>query len=279
MRIHKVFLLTMITSLSAAAIVGTMAIIFGASGWMGDILVTSLFTGLFSITSLMVVFSRKRVITITGIATSILALILFLILIWFKNFPYDEEYLVRPAFTFTVIACVLGPVSLIALLPQYSRPGRIIWLITRLLILLLSLTSIIFIWIESYATSLSVDVFFGRSIGALTILSAAGILITVLMWKLHSVKAGDHETIPRGVEIRLTCPRCGEEQDLAAGEGQCSRCGLKIRINIEEPRCSCGYLLFRLEGDRCPECGRRIEEKDRWVSPSLRAKTDKPVSG
>ena len=50
------------------------------------------------------------------------------------------------------------------------------------------------------------------------------------------------------------------------GHAKCGSCGLRIRITVEEPRCSCGYLLYRLEGDTCPECGREIPEQDRWAA-------------
>jgi hypothetical protein len=41
-----------------------------------------------------------------------------------------------------------------------------------------------------------------------------------------------------------------------AGASQCTACGLKLRIEIEEPRCAkCDYLLWQLPQRRCPECG------------------------
>lgn len=62
-----------------------------------------------------------------------------------------------------------------------------------------------------------------------------------------------------GIVINLTCPRCGRVQDMVTGAGMCADCRLKIRLEIEEPRCECGYLLFKLTGETCPECGRQVK--------------------
>ena len=35
---------------------------------------------------------------------------------------------------------------------------------------------------------------------------------------------------------------------MTSGLSRCRECGLALTIDIEEPRCECGYLLFRLEG-------------------------------
>jgi hypothetical protein len=72
------------------------------------------------------------------------------------------------------------------------------------------------------------------------------------------------DTVSPGTRLRLTCPRCAAEQELPAGLVRCGSCRQALLIEVEEPRCECGYLLFRLEGDRCPECGRTIPEEQRW---------------
>lgn len=67
------------------------------------------------------------------------------------------------------------------------------------------------------------------------------------------------------VRVDLTCPRCGEKQELAAGHDRCRKCRLVIAIDVREPRCSgCGFLLYRFAGDNCPECGRTIPPGEQW---------------
>jgi primosomal protein N' len=52
---------------------------------------------------------------------------------------------------------------------------------------------------------------------------------------------------------------------MASGLAHCRDCGTALLIEVEEPRCECGYLLYRLEGETCPECGREIPVAERWV--------------
>jgi hypothetical protein len=72
------------------------------------------------------------------------------------------------------------------------------------------------------------------------------------------------DSVPSRLRLGLTCPRCGAEQELPTGLVRCGSCRQTLVVEVEEPRCECGYLLFRLEGDRCPECGREIPPAQRW---------------
>ncbi len=69
----------------------------------------------------------------------------------------------------------------------------------------------------------------------------------------------ERAAVTTAVRLWLRCPRCGREQELAAGGGTCVQCRLRLRIEIEEERCpACGYLLYRLTSSNCPECGAPI---------------------
>ena len=45
---------------------------------------------------------------------------------------------------------------------------------------------------------------------------------------------------------------------MTTGLSRCRECGLALTIEVEEPRCVCGYLLYNLAGTSCPECGREV---------------------
>lgn len=75
------------------------------------------------------------------------------------------------------------------------------------------------------------------------------------------------ESIASVFQLELTCPRCKAELTLPSGIGRCSQCRFALFIEVEEPRCECGYLLFRLETSRCPECGRGIPTTHKGVTP------------
>ena len=68
-------------------------------------------------------------------------------------------------------------------------------------------------------------------------------------------------------QLELTCPRCEAELTLPSGIARCSQYRFALLIEVEELRCECGYLLFRLETSRCPECGRGVPTTHESVSP------------
>jgi hypothetical protein len=96
-------------------------------------------------------------------------------------------------------------------------------------------------------------------LGTLLAMGALGTLV-----RKKSKKRPTTDSVSPQTRLRLTCPRCEAEQELPAGLARCGSCRQALLIEVEEPRCECGYLLFRLEGDRCPECGRTIPPSQRW---------------
>jgi len=96
-------------------------------------------------------------------------------------------------------------------------------------------------------------------LGTLAAMAAVWALV-----RMKSKKPPTTDSVSPGTRLRLTCPHCATEQELPPGLVRCGSCRQALLIEVEEPRCECGYLLFRLEGDRCPECGRTIPEAQRW---------------
>lgn len=72
------------------------------------------------------------------------------------------------------------------------------------------------------------------------------------------------ESLGSKLALLLECPKCAKRQELRTGNVRCGKCGTGLFIEIEEPRCECGYLLYQLQGDTCPECGRPIPAANRW---------------
>jgi Zn finger protein HypA/HybF involved in hydrogenase expression len=68
------------------------------------------------------------------------------------------------------------------------------------------------------------------------------------------------DTLPPDIAVTLFCPLCRKKQAIPAGGSACKGCGLRIEVRTEEPTCSqCGYLLYRLTSDNCPECGTPVQ--------------------
>ena len=74
-------------------------------------------------------------------------------------------------------------------------------------------------------------------------------------------------TIPKRVTMKMACPRCEQWLEAPSGPARCDDCGLRLIIEIKEPRCDCGYLLYELQGNVCPECGRVIEQRESLNTP------------
>ena len=74
------------------------------------------------------------------------------------------------------------------------------------------------------------------------------------------------ETFSERMKVSMNCPRCGDLIQSPLGHSVCLNCKLAIHIECDEPRCECGYLLHKLTGVNCPECGKEVAEKLRWKS-------------
>ncbi len=110
-----------------------------------------------------------------------------------------------------------------------------------------------------------------RAFIASLVLAAAGTAALPVLLRLQALSVADSGgTAIRGrkVLIRLVCPRCGTENSIAANSREvCTRCALEVRVQVEEPRCTCGYLSYGLEGNTCPECGRPVAHGTGWGQP------------
>ena len=136
---------------------------------------------------------------------------------------------------------------------------------------LLCLFILAVIWFDALFDDLSTLT--ERTLGVLIILTAAASLISVCLKLIEKYRdRNSHETIPPGadgaISVDLQCPRCRAALTLRQGWSSCTGCQLRIRIEIEEPRCACGYPLHLLSADKCPECGAAVKAYRSSVTPS-----------
>ena len=94
--------------------------------------------------------------------------------------------------------------------------------------------------------------------GILLILTLVGTIAVPIAVSAAAKRHEAPESIDPRVRIDLGCPKCGERQTHRPGFARCSGCGAGLFIEVEEPRCECGYLLYQLTGNTCPECGRAV---------------------
>jgi len=126
---------------------------------------------------------------------------------------------------------------------------------------LLCLFILALIWFDTLFDPLGS--FAERTMGVLIILTASASLISVCLTLIEKYRdRNSHETIAPGADgaitVDLHCPRCRAALALRQGWSRCTGCKLRIRIEIEEPRCACGYPLHMLTTGACPECGAAV---------------------
>ena len=136
------------------------------------------------------------------------------------------------------------------LAPRMNVWGRMLQLGTAVAMLAALVAFQLLIWGEwGYRSDLE------QILPATIILSVAG---TISVWVLHKffgIKVKDVLSSVRET-IFLRCPRCLNEQEVVTGESACAVCKLRIKIEVEEPKCpKCGYNLHQLTRPICPECG------------------------
>ena len=272
MRMRAAFLWSMIVSLSLAALLGIAALLLPRYGPEEEILGSTGVFASFSLVALMcaVVLERRRLAPLmwAGVASSWSATIAWLVLIWFEG-PLPSsgvERVAQTGGTFTVLACGAALVGLLSLPRFDQRPPSIVRWTTVGVSAALGVQIFCMIWWFDWIERFIDNEILARGMGVLSILTACGSVITPIQWKVQAVRrAGSGDSAPLKVKVGIECPRCHAKQSLVTGPARCTECGLRITIDVEEPRCACGYLLYHLESDRCPECGRAVDEADRWA--------------
>ncbi len=267
MHLRKTFLWSMIASLGLAALLGIAALLLPRYGPGEEILLSTALFAVFSLVALMCATVQERrhavVYMWVGLGLAVAALLAWLSLIWFDRVMswQVERVVVQISGTLTIPALLAAQCGLLSL-PRFDgrRADIVRWTTIGVSALLATYIVILIWWYDPLARVIDDDIL-GRGVGVLAILSACGTVVTPILWKVQAVqRAGGVESIPLKTTVRVVCPRCEHEQALMTGPGRCSACGLRITITVEEPRCVCGYLLHQLKSDRCPECGRAIEE-------------------
>ena len=268
--LRRAFMWATIASLAASGFAGIAALLIPHMRYTDEVLGSTATVGAYSllatICAIVIERARKpglRALGAAAIALSILAAAIILTEIWadrFLNRLITEHRAFRITATATTLAVTAAHFGL-------YFPARLLgaarWLKLATVIAATTFGTLLAIlfWIEPD------EEWVLRSMGALGILTVMGSAITPIVWKMQSLHRRDHATptLRADIPIHIRCPRCALEQSIPLGKGKCARCKLEIRIEIEEPRCPCGYQFLGLKAEKCPECGRTIPEADRWA--------------
>lgn len=261
-------------ALSALAEILMPGILWSGNGW--KLIVTSLLVGGMSLPALfcgrLIQQGRMMVLMWTGVAAIAAALTLWLILLW-TTFAWGIlEHAIPVAQVSTIAGCW---VALLALLTTQKPSDARLHHMFNMTLTFSTLLAGTLLW-AIYKDDLKSNAPF---IVALAVLTAAGTLLTVMLSKVAQIRPpAPMETLPSDAMIQFTCPRCATSQLFKIGGDNCCQCRLRVDISFEEPRCDCGYPLYKLQSDRCPECGKDIPASQRWAALQHPAQQDQPPS-
>jgi len=273
-----------IASVAVAALGGVLLAIGDFSDDSGLIAVRLLLTGLVGIwTSLALLggFSSLRVIRVRpyavgAILASALAAPLWLFVLWRDwDAVNDFDAAWRLTITLTILALALNVIAMCFALHVRLGWLRVLrWISVSLLVADLGFI-LLLVWELIDLSSMSgfgpVWDFVMAAMLA-SFVSVVLLTVTVVLIRLTSRRViASAESIPMRLVLRMTCPMCAAPQVMSPGPSQCGACGQRLLIDIEEPRCECGYLLFRLTGDVCPECGRGVPAGVGWRNAGAQA--------
>jgi hypothetical protein len=113
---------------------------------------------------------------------------------------------------------------------------------------------------------------FFRIVAASAVVIGAGTLAQPVLVRIAGAAPQESAIRGRRAKVALGCPRCGTQCELETNtDAKCAACQLAIRVEVDEPRCACGYLLFGLETATCPECGAAVPESVHWKGAPVTA--------
>jgi hypothetical protein len=191
----------------------------------------------------------------------LLVLLLGVAIVWVVaalDFGWDgvEDYIYFAAATTHVLVAAVLLLGLLSLCTITGTLARVLRWVIRLSVVLLTVCWILITLDANLDLSAVPEDVLEKAVSLLTLLMTAGVFCAIAL-ELQSRRQRTAENPFLSSALESCCPRCGHQQSFANGRGACRRCGLHVWIDIHEPRCACGYLLYDLPSDTCPECGRK----------------------
>jgi len=256
---QRMFLATTVAALAAAALMGIFAV-FADLGDTGEkILATTLMVAVMGVVSLASATAKAHERGLTahghvGMWAAGLGLAGALILLWGGDSVGDWEWLARTVACLGVMSVAAPPSGLLAIARLHPHME---WtrLATYLAIGVLTVILLLVIAIDLDLTHIDAVV---KAITVAAIVATFGTIAVPILHKISGLSAEKARSTVSAETISLICPRCNSQLELPLGDdSECSGCELEFLIEVNEKRCPCGYPLYGLPTDVCPECGRR----------------------
>lgn len=217
-----------------------------------------------------VVLSRKHIGVLMRFSCvlAFVGTVLAVFLIWINQHYQENETINRIMITSLSLGIALAHSGVFSIVSTHTRLLYFTKIITMACLWVCAVLTIVLYWYEDLFWSMG-GMFFMlmNSLALSTLASIIGSIIVPIAAVSHANKTQiENESISSRVKILMECPKCAKRQDLSSGNARCSDCNASIFIEIEEQRCECGYLLYKLQGEICPECGKQVPESERWAA-------------
>lgn len=214
------------------------------------------------------VISRKLIASLMYISCilAVVGTVSSFFLIWGDPDYQTEETVDRIMITSFALSIALAHSGIFSIVSTHTRLLYFTKLTTMVCVWICGTLTIVIFWYEDLFWSMG-GIFWTilYVVSFSTLASIVGTIILPIAMVSHANKKDiANESIASRVKILLECPKCAQRQELSSGNVRCANCKASIFIEIEEPRCQCGYLLYQLQGNNCPECGRMVRESEKW---------------
>jgi predicted RNA-binding Zn-ribbon protein involved in translation (DUF1610 family) len=273
--LRRAFTIGFLISIALLAVIGIAYLLLPSLRFQEEILLSCLLATGFNFVaaahSFFFAHPRLRWLAWEGLAAAVVCTLILIFMIWFPMTNYSfktQEILGRTAGVTATLAVWPMLTGLFLMLPLFAPWAKRVRIMT---VVALAVFAVQLLWLAADDPSFE-DLIratigwdrLGRFNGVIGILLGTGFTTMIVMSLVERRgRIAANESVERRVSVHLSCPRCGHEQSIRAGNAPCSSCGLRIAIEVQEPRCVCGYLLHELKGDTCPECGRTIPRAER----------------
>ncbi len=266
--VYRVVLLALYASVSGVILAGLIALTLGwDEDWAAKFFIAACVILLnFAVDAGAGAVLRRRRLVIPMMLAILAAAAGLAVALFYIAFEAELGYEIRGRLELWVpglfaISVALAHTGVLAIIRVHSRLLLIIKLITMLGPWVVVGTIGCMAWLEFNRPGIGWSpVLLLLMIGSISsIFSIIGTIVVPIAAVSHANRARKRiESMGSRLQLRMACPDCGERQMFGAGAIRCSACRRRLLIDVEEPRCECGYLLFHLSGDQCPECGRAI---------------------